>query len=201
MTYMFLQLADLDNKLRRKRSEGGLESSWKPRQLSELDKLPKPWHTEYWTDSTLLEGSSLPFTLRPLASSISKPDPLLDRKVGALQPPPSLPELPKSVELRKEEETPSSSPKFSFDEMVLAREKALPSKDKSPIPVERKKPGFRYSGSSAQVSTVAKVLPASVPVVCAKQEKVVGNKSRSRSSSVESSSWEYYTETEPEDSD
>ena len=198
MTYMFLQLADLDNKLRRKRSEGGLQSSWKPRQLSELDKLPKPWHTEYWTDSTLLEGSSLPFTVRPLASS--KPDPLLDGKVGALQPPPSLPQLPKSVELRKEEETPSLSPKFSFDQMVLAREKALPSKDKSPIRVEAKKPGFRYSGSSTQVSTVAKV-PPSVPVVCAKQEKVVGNKSRSRSSSVESSSWEYYTETEPEDSD
>ena len=198
MTYMFLQLADLDNKLRRKRSEGGLQSSWKPRQLSELDKLPKPWHTEYWTDSTLLEGSSLPFTVRPLASS--KPDPLLDGKVGALQPPPSLPQLPKSVELRKEEETPSLSPKFSFDQMVLAREKALPSKDKSPIRVETKKPGFRYSGSSTQVSTVAKV-PPSVPVVCAKQEKVVGNKSRSRSSSVESSSWEYYTETEPEDSD
>ena len=41
----------------------------------------------------------------------------------------------------------------------------------------------------------------STPVVCKKQEVVVGNKLRSRSSSVESSSWEYYTETEPEDSD
>ena len=196
---MCLQLADLDNKLRRKRTEGGLQSSWKPRQLSELDKLPKPWHTEYWTDRTLVEGSSLPFTLRPLASG--KPDPLLDGKVGALQPPPSLPQLPKSAESRKPEEKSSFSPKFSFDQMVLAREKALPSKEKSQIPVEPKKPGFKYSGSSTQVSKVAN-LP-SVAVVCKKQEKEVevGNKLRERSSSVESSSWEYYTETEPEDSD
>ena len=195
---MCLQLADLDNKLRRKRTEGGLQSSWKPRQLSELDKLPKPWHIEYWTDRTLLEGSSLPFTLRPLASS--KPDPLLDGKVGALQPPPSLPQLPKSVEPRKQEEKSSLSPKFSFDQMVLAREKALPPKEKSPIRVEPKKPGFKYSGSSTQLSKVA--APSCVPVVCKKQEKaVVENKLRSRSSSVESSSWEYYTETEPEDSE
>ena len=130
-SWMCLQLADLDNKLRQKRTEGGLQSSWKARQLSELEKLPKPWHTEYWTDSTLLEGSSMPFTLRPLASS--KPDPLLDGKVGALQPPPSFPQLPKSVESRKPEEKSSLSPKFSFDQMVLAREKALSSKDKSLI--------------------------------------------------------------------
>ena len=190
----FCKLAELDNKLRRGRSEGGLQSSWKPRQLSELDKLPKPWHTEYWTDKTLVEGSSLPFTLRPLASS--KPDPLLDGKVGALQPPPSLPQLSKPVESSKQEEKPTLSPKFSFDQMVMAREKALSSTDKSPTPVEPKKPGFKYSGSSTQVSKAA-----AVPVVCKKQEQVVANKSRSRSSSVESSSWEYYTETEPEDSD
>ena len=190
----FCKLAELDNKLRRGRSEGGLQSSWKPRQLSELDKLPKPWHTEYWTDRTLVEGSSLPFTLRPLASS--KPDPLLDGKVGALQPPPSLPQLSKPVESSKQEEKPTLSPKFSFDQMVMAREKALSSKDKSPTPVEPKKPGFKYSGSSTQVSKAA-----AVPVACKRQEQVVANKSRSRSSSVESSSWEYYTETEPEDSD
>ena len=83
--------------------------------------------------------------------------------------------------------------------MVMAREKALSSEDKNPAPVEPKKPGFKYSGSSTQMSKVA-ALP-STPVVCKKQEVVVGNKSRSRSSSVESSSWEYYTETEPEDSD
>ena len=191
------QLADLDNKLRQGRTGSGVQSSWKPRQLSELDKLPKPWHTEYWTDNTLLEGSSLPFTLRSLTSS--KTDPLLDGKVGALQPPPSLPQLPKSVESRKQEEKSSLSPKFSFDQMVMAREKALSCEDKNPAPVEPKKPGFKYSGSSTQMSKVAAL--QSTPVVCKKQEVVVGNKLRSRSSSVESSSWEYYTETEPEDSD
>ena len=219
----------MDNKLRRKRSGGGGQSSWKPRQLSELDKLPKPWHIEYWTDTApLREGSSLPFTLRPLSSN--KPDPLLDGKVGALRPPPSLPKLSKPVGLRsKTEENPSLSSKFSFDQMVLAREKALSSQDKSPTnPVEPKKPGFKYSASSTQLSKT------SAPVVCKKQEVVAGdnnnnktvvgnsnnnnktvvgnnnnkevvvgnnNKPRSRSSSVESSSWEYYTETEPEDSD
>ena len=230
----------MDNKLRRKRSGGGGQSSWKPRQLSELDKLPKPWHIEYWTDTApLREGSSLPFTLRPLSSN--KPDPLLDGKVGALRPPPSLPKLSKPVELRsKTEEKPSLSSKFSFDQMVLAREKALSSQDKSPTnPVEPKKPGFKYSASSTQL------FKTSAPVVCKKQEVVAGdnnnnktavgnndnnnktvvgnnnnnnktvvgnnnnkevvvgnnNKPRSRSSSVESSSWEYYTETEPEDSD
>ena len=91
------------------------------------------------------------------------------------------------------------TPKFSFDEMVLARERALPSKEKSPISVESKKARFKYSGSSTQVSKVA-ALP-SAPLVCKRQEEEIGNKSRSRSSSVESSSWEYYTETEPEDSD
>ena len=220
----------MDNKLRRKRSGGGAQS-WKPRQLSELDKLPKPWHIEYWTDTApLREGSSLPFTLRPLSSN--KPDPLLDGKVGALRPPPSLPKLSKPVELRsKTEEKTSLSSKFSFDQMVLAREKALSSQDKSPTnPVEPKKPGFKYSASSTQLSKT------SAPVVCKKQEVVAGdnnnnktvvgnnnnnnktvvgnnnnkevfvgnnnnNKPRSRSSSVESSSWEYYTETEPEDSD
>ena len=132
------------------------------------------------------------------------------------------------------------SSKFSFDQMVLAREKALSSQDKSPTnPVEPKKPGFKYSASSTQL------FKTSTPVVCKKQEVVAGdnnnnktavgnndnnnktvvgnnnnnnktvvgnnnnkevvvgnnNKPRSRSSSVESSSWEYYTETEPEDSD
>ena len=218
----------MDNKLRRKRSGGGGQS-WKPRQLSELDKLPKPWHIEYWTDTApLREGSSLPFTLRPLSSN--KLDPLLDGKVGALRTPPSLPKLSKPVGLRsKTEEKPSLSSKFSFDQMVLAREKALSSQDKSPTnPVEPKKPGFKYSASSTQLSKT------SAPVVCKKQEVVAGdnnnnktvvgnnnnnnkavvsnnnnkevvvgnnNKPRSRSSSVESSSWEYYTETEPEDSD
>ena len=218
----------MDNKLRRKRSGGGGQS-WKPRQLSELDKLPKPWHIEYWTDTApLREGSSLPFTLRTLSSN--KLDPLLDGKVGALRPPPSLPKLSKPVELQsKSEEKASLSSKFSFDQMVLAREKALSSQDKSPTnPVEPKKPGFKYSASSTQLSKT------SAPVVCKKQEVVAGdnnnnktvvgnnnnnnkavvgnnnnkevvvgnnNKPRSRSSSVESSSWEYYTETEPEDSD
>ena len=125
------------------------------------------------------------------------------------------------------------SSKFSFDQMVLAREKALSSQDKSPTnPVEPKKPGFKYSASSTQLSKLTAV--TSAPVVCKKQEVVAGdnnnnktvvgnnnnnnktavgnnnnkevvvgnnNKPRSRSSSVESSSWEYYTETEPEDSD
>ena len=82
----------------------------------------------------------------------SKPDLLLDGKVGLLQPPPNLPKHQKPVEQpRKQEE--KSTPKFSFDQMVLAREKAMASKEKSP-PVETKKPGFKYSGSSTQLSRV-----------------------------------------------
>ena len=38
-------------------------------------------------------------------------------------------------------------------------------------------------------------------MVSTKENEIVNDKPRSRSSSVESSSWEYYTETEPEDSD
>ena len=225
------KLADLDNKLRRGRTEGGVH--WKPRQLLELDKLPKPWHNEYWTDKGHLEGSSLPFTLRPMTSS--KPDLLLDGKVGLLQPPPNLPKHQRPVEQPKKQEE-KSTPKFSFDQMVLAREKAMTSKEKSP-PVETKKPGFKYSGSSTQLSRVTS-LSNVAPGVNKKQEEINGKrqvgggiakeniivkkeetnvkkenmistkeieianiKPRSRSSSVESSSWEYYTETEPEDSD
>ena len=167
----------MDNKLRRKRSGGGGQSSWKPRQLSELDKLPKPWHIEYWTDTApLREGSSLPFTLRPLSSN--KLDPLLDGKVGALRTPPSLPKLSKPVGLRsKTEENPSLSSKFSFDQMVLAREKALSSQDKSPTnPVEPKKPCFKYSALS--LSKLAAV--TSAPVVCKKQEVVAGDNNNNK---------------------
>ena len=113
----------------------------------------------------------------------------------------------------------------------------MTSKEKSP-PVETKKPDFKYSGSSTQLSRVTS-LSNFVPggsnkkqeevngkkqvgggvvkediivkkeganvkkenMVSTKANEIAQNKPRSRSSSVESSSWEYYTETEPEDSD
>merc|ERR1740131_472241 len=99
----------------------------------------------------------------------SKPDLLLDGKVGLLQPPPNLPKHQKPVEQpRKQEE--KSTPKFSFDQMVLAREKAMTSKEKSP-PVETKKPGFKYTGSSTQLSRVTS-LSNFAPGVNKKQEEV-----------------------------
>ena len=157
----------------------------------------------------------------------SKPDLLLDGKVGLLQPPPNLPKHQKPVEQPQKQEE-KSTPKFSFDQMVMAREKAMTSKEKSP-PIETNKPGFKYSGSSTQLSRVTS-LSNFTPGVNKKQEDIKGkrqvcevvkediivkkenkvstkeniianDKPRSRSSSVESSSWEYYTETEPEDSD
>ena len=165
----------------------------------------------------------------------SKPDLLLDGKVGLLQPPPNLPKHQRPVEQPKKQEE-KSTPKFSFDQMVLAREKAMTSKEKSPT-VETKKPGFKYSGSSTQLSRVTSlsnfapagsnkkqeevngkkqvggVVKEDIVVkkegtnvkkenmVSTKKNEIANNKPRSRSSSVESSSWEYYTETEPEDSD
>ena len=73
---------------------------------------------------------------------------------------------------RKQEE--KSTPKFSFDQMVMAREKAMTSKEKSP-PVETKKPGFKYSGSSTQLSRVTS-LSNFAPGVNKKQEEVNGKK-------------------------
>ena len=61
------QLVELDNDLRKHR-ECGLPRRINLKSLSELDKLAKPWHYEFWSDIP----DDLPFSLVHLSPQILK---------------------------------------------------------------------------------------------------------------------------------
>ena len=65
--YFLEQIVELDNDLRKHR-ECDLPRRIKLRSLSELDKLAKPWHYEFWSDIP----DDLPFSLVHLTPQIPK---------------------------------------------------------------------------------------------------------------------------------
>ena len=126
--------------------------------------------------------------------------------MGALQPLPSWQDNKEEIVLQGKKEEPNNASKFSFDQIVLARENAA-------IVEKKKSTDVKKNSEVKKITDVQKLIKPKIPSL--PEKKLQGNPkkedvfitkpeahmaiTKSRSSSSDSSSWEYYTDTEPED--
>ena len=103
-------------------------------------------------------------------------------------------------------EEPSKASNFSFDQLVLARENALLVEKKLSIDSKMHGEEKKIKDVQKKVEPKTSSLPEKKLTGNPKKEDVATPKSeanlvivKSRSSSLDSSSWEYYTDTEQED--